>query len=862
MSDTNWYKVREIFDLALRRQPDERRRFLNEVCGDDETLLTEVESLLSSHDSAESFMETPAVARVADVIETNTKKLETGKCFGHYEIINQIGAGGMGEVYLAKDKKLDRNVAVKILNEEFSQDASNLNRFIREAKATSRLNHPNILVVHEIGQQENTNYIVSEFINGKTLREVIKEKRLKLSEVLDISIPIADALCTAHSSNIIHRDIKPENIMVRPDGVVKVLDFGLAKVVQQKDRSNFGLEESTVQLSHTAKDVIMGTVSYMSPEQARAQRVDARTDIFSFGIMLYEMLTGQQPFTGETFSHTIVAILEKEPPPLSQFISSFPPEIERIIKNCLAKKADKRYSMAKSLLDDLKDLKEELAFQSKLERRSASNKKTETETQFIRAAITAKTEKRNSIAVLPFTNISAEAENEYFCDGLAEELLNALAKIDDLKVAARTSAFSFKNKNTEVSQIGKTLNVSTILEGSVRKSGNRIRISLQLINVADGYHLWSERYDREMKEIFDVQDEITLAVVDALKVKLFGEEKAAILKRYTDSPEAYELYLKGLYHCYKWTDEGFRKSIEYFEKALEEDPEFAPAYAKIADYYHFTSHIGLFSPHEIHPKWKAAAQRALEIDEGLADAHLAMAHIYFYFDRDWAKAEGEFERAIELNANSTDAHKYYGLFLASRERFDQAVAEGKKALALDPLSIAVNIVGGFIYLFVDRLDDALGLVRQMIELDSNAPQGYWVGGSLLMANGKYEEAVEAFQKSLSLGENQMALAKLGCAYGLVGRRDEALKILDQLFEMRKCRYAAPFNIARVYAGLGDNDNAFEWMEKAVEERDADLVFLKRYVEAGAGVYLGASFSTDSRYEDILRRADLRQTKSR
>jgi serine/threonine-protein kinase len=862
MSDTNWYKVREIFDLALRRQPDERRRFLNEVCGDDETLLTEVESLLSSHDSAESFMETPAVARVADVIETNTKKLETGKCFGHYEIINQIGAGGMGEVYLAKDKKLDRNVAVKILNEEFSQDASNLNRFIREAKATSRLNHPNILVVHEIGQQENTNYIVSEFINGKTLREVIKEKRLKLSEVLDISIPIADALCTAHSSNIIHRDIKPENIMVRPDGVVKVLDFGLAKVVQQKDRSNFGLEESTVQLSHTAKDVIMGTVSYMSPEQARAQRVDARTDIFSFGIMLYEMLTGQQPFTGETFSHTIVAILEKEPPPLSQFISSFPPEIERIIKNCLAKKADKRYSMAKSLLDDLKDLKEELAFQSKLERRSASNKKTETETQFIRAAITAKTEKRNSIAVLPFTNISAEAENEYFCDGLAEELLNALAKIDDLKVAARTSAFSFKNKNTEVSQIGKTLNVSTILEGSVRKSGHRIRISLQLINVADGYHLWSERYDREMKEIFDVQDEITLAVVDALKVKLFGEEKAAILKRYTDSPEAYELYLKGLYHCYKWTDEGFRKSIEYFEKALEEDPKFAPAYAKIADYYHFTSHIGLFSPHEIHPKWKAAAQRALEIDEGLADAHLAMAHIYFYFDRDWAKAEGEFERAIELNANSTDAHKYYGLFLASRERFDQAVAEGKKALALDPLSIAVNIVGGFIYLFVDRLDDALGLVRQMIELDSNAPQGYWVGGSLLMANGKYEEAVEAFQKSLSLGDNQMALAKLGCAYGLVGRRDEALKILDQLFEMRKCRYAAPFNIARVYAGLGDNDNAFEWMEKAVEERDADLVFLKRYVEAGAGVYLGASFSTDSRYEDILRRADLRQTKSR
>jgi TolB-like protein/Tfp pilus assembly protein PilF len=413
-----------------------------------------------------------------------------------------------------------------------------------------------------------------------------------------------------------------------------------------------------------------------------------------------------------------------------------------------------------------------------------------------------------------------------------------------------------KNKNVEISDIGKTLNVKTVLEGSVRRSGNRLRISVQLINAADGYHLWSERYDRQMKDIFDVQDEITLAVVDVLKVKLFGEEKAAILKRYTNNTEAYELYLKGLYHSNKWTDEGIRKSIEYFESALEKDPEFAPAYAKIADYYHFSSHIGLFSPQEILPKWKAAAQRALEIDEGLADAHLAMAHIYFYYERDWAKAEREFERAVELNPNSTDAHKYYGLFLASRERFDQAVTEGKKALALDPLSIAVNIVSGFIYLFVDRLDDALGLVRQMIELDSNAPQGYWVGGSLLMANGKYEKAVEAFQNSLSLGDNQMALAKLGCAYGLAGRRDEALKILGQLFEMRERQYAAPFNIARVYAGLGDNDNAFEWMGKAIDERDADLVFLKRYAEAGAGIYFGENFSTDSRYEDILRRAGL------
>ncbi|HSE31046.1 MAG TPA: protein kinase, partial [Pyrinomonadaceae bacterium] len=854
MPDERWQKVREIFDAALRQQSEERRRFVDEVCSDDQTLLAEVESLLSSHDGAESFLETPAVAKVADVIE-GEKKLKRGKRFGHYEIIKEIGAGGMGEVYLAKDKRLDRQVAIKILKQEFSQHEINLNRFIREAKAACSLNHPNILVIHEIGEYENTNYIVSEFINGRTLREILKEKTLKLPEVLDISIQVVDALCTAHTSNIIHRDIKPDNIMVRPDGVVKVLDFGLAKLVEQKNRSVFGLEESNFQQSQTAKGVILGTVRYMSPEQARGKPVDARTDIFSFGILLYEMITGEQPFTGETVNHTIVAILEKEPPPLSQFINSHPPEIERIIKKCLAKKANDRYSVAKSLLDDLIELKDELAFQTKLERSSA-NKRAEAENRTIKAARIAETEAPNSIAILPFANMSNEAENEYFCDGLAEELLNALAKIEDLKVAARTSAFSFKNKNVEISEIGKTLNVKTVLEGSVRRSGNRLRISVQLVNAAEGYHLWSERYDREMKDIFDVQDEITLAVVDALKVKLFGEEKAAILKRYTDNTEAYELYLKGLYLSNKWTDEGLLKSIEYFEKALEKDPDFAPAYAKIADYYHFASHIGLFSPQEILPKWKVAAQRALEIDEGLGDAHLAMAHIYFYYERDWAKAEHEFERAVELNPNSTDAHKYYGLFLASRERFDQAVTEGKKALALDPLSIAVKIVGGFIYLFVDRLDDALGLVRQMIELDSNAPQGYWVGGSLLMANGKYEEAVEAFQKSMSLGDNQMALAKLGCAYALAGRRDEALKILDQLLEMRERQYASPFNIARVYAGLGDNDNAFAWMEKAIEEHDADLVFLKRYAEAGAGLYFGKDFPADSRYQDILRRAGL------
>jgi len=765
----------------------------------------------------------------------------------------------MGEVYLAEDTTLSRRVALKLLPHEQTQNEERVRRFKQEAKAASALNHPNILTIHEVGEAEGRHFIATEFSDGETLRASFRRAgRMKTNEALNVAAQVASALAAAHEAGIVHRDIKPENIMIRRDGYVKVLDFGLAKLTETVAPQSVDTSAPTKPLAaHTDTGVVLGTAQYMSPEQARGLTVDALTDIWSSGCVLYEMLTGRAPFAGETVTDMLVAIVGREPPPLKSLtIEEIPDELDWIITKTLRKDREERYQTSKELLVDLLRLKERLEFEARLERASPPNKSAEAKTQIIRAETTAPAETRNSIAVLPFANMSADAENEYLCDGLAEELLNALAKIEDLKVAARTSAFSFKNKNVEVSEIGKALRVETILEGSVRKSGNRLRITVQLVNAADGYHLWSERYDREVKDIFDIQDEITLAVVNALKVKLLGEEKAAILKRYTYNTEAYELYLKGLHHSYRWTDESYRKSLEYFEKALEKDPEFAPAHAKIADYYSFHSHVGGLSPNEIILKWRAAAQRALAIDEGLADAHLAMAHIYFYYDRDWAKAGREFQRAVELNPNSAQAHKHYGLFLSSRERFDQALAEGKKALELDPLSVAVNFVVSWTYLYVDRFDDALGLVRLMRELDANAPQSYWLEGNLLVANGKYEGAVEAFQKSLTLGVNQMALSMLGCAYGLAGRSDEALEILAQLFEMREQQYAAAFNIARVYAGLGDKDNAFEWLEKAVEERNAELVHLKRLVEAGAGVYFGKNFSADPRYHRILRRAGL------
>jgi eukaryotic-like serine/threonine-protein kinase len=850
--DTKWRQVREIFNSALGRKPEERLEFVIAACGEDKTLLREVESLLSSLKSAESFLETPAY-----VEETRSPGFEKGSRFAHYEIIRQIGEGGMGIVYLGRDTVLDRPVAIKLLNNRYGQQADNVRRFVHEAKAASALNHPNILTIFEIGEVDGSHYIASEYIEGGTLRDIMS-KQLELRKIIDVVAQITSALAAAHKARIVHRDIKPENIIVRDDGYVKVLDFGLAKLLPEGMSSAWAGSVSQNRNS-TASGMILGTVNYMSPEQARGKKVDERTDIFSLGVVLYEMITGSAPFKADTAADTIAAIIQREPPPVGRTRNDIPAELDNIVAKMIEKDRTARYSRAEELSKDLQQLQRRLEFETELGHASHPSLQPEAETQVIGPAIAKRISRSgtsNSIAVLPFANMSADPENEYFCDGLAEEVLNALAKVEDLKVAARTSTFTFKNRNIEISEIAQALNVKTVLEGSVRKSGSKLRINVQLVSAADGFHLWSERFDREMKDIFDVQDDITLAVVDALKVKLLGEEKAAILKRYSDNAEAYELYLKGLYHSYRWTDEGFPKSLEYFKKALEKDPGFAPAHAKIADYYNFHSFVGGLSPNEIIGDWRAAAQRALELDESLPEAHLAMAHIYFYHDRNWAKADDEFRRAIALNPNDPKGHMHYGLFMVSRERFDEAVAQAKKALSLDPLSVAVNFVAAQTYFYADRFEDALRLVQMMRELDPNAPQSFWQEGKLLLANGEYEQAVKVLQKASVLGDNQMAMSMRGCACGLAGRRDEALTILDELFAIRERKYAAAFNIARVYAGLGDRDKAFAWLENAIEERNAELVHLRRKAEVGEGLYLGDGFSSDPRYGEILRRAGL------
>jgi len=569
------------------------------------------------------------------------------------------------------------------------------------------------------------------------------------------------------------------------------------------------------------------------------------------------MLTGEKPFVGATTADVLAAILKSEPEDPGKFSNDVPVELKHIALKTLRKSRDERFKSAKDLYVDLRALKKRLEIAAAREVSEplavADGLSSGVEPSSESNAPDGVVDPRNSIAVMPFANMSGDAENEYFCDGLAEEILNALAKIENLKVAARTSAFSFKGKNLNVSKIGTALSVKTVLEGSVRRSGSRLRIMAQLVSASDGYNLWSERYDREMKNVFEVQDEITLAIVDALKMRLLGEKRAAVLKHHVENTEAYELFLKGRYYCNKHTIEGLLKGIEYFEKAIEIEPEYAAAYAEIGICCVVLSHFGLFSPHEIFPKGKTAVARALEIDNQSADGHSAMANILFYYEWDWPAAGREFERAIELNPNDANTRWRFGLFLVSQGRFATAIHEGEQAVRLDPLSLLAHLYAGFIYLLADRPELAFEQVTRMTEIEPNFHWAYWLKGSIYLTQEKYGEAVGALEKSMALGGTPVVKSYLGSAYGFSGKRDEALRVLKELLETRQSQYVAAFNIARVNNALGEIDSTFAWLEKAIDERNGEIVLLTSGGKRGMRKIWRQILRDDARYEDILRR---------
>ena len=781
-------------------------------------------------------------------------KVDKGAQLGHYEIVTALGKGGMGEVYLAQDTRLGRRVALKILPAEFAVDNERLQRFIREAKSASALNHPNIITVYDIGEAAGTPFIAYEFIDGTTLSERVRNASLNIASSLEIAIQIASALVEAHQAGIIHRDLKPDNVMIRPTGLVKLLDFGIARLSTPAEP---GHDAATGMHGQTQLGLLIGTPLFMSPEQARGTVVDHQTDIFSFGAVLHEMLSGRSPFAADTVSDVIAAVLTREPPPLVDV----PPRLAGIVSKALQKDKARRYLTATDLHRDLIEVKHELdarGGRGDAPARADGEDLTlllQTGTTAV-AGSTSDRGKVQSVAVLPFVNMSANEDDEYFCDGLAEELLNALSKVDALKVAARRSAFSFKGKSATVSAIATTLGVNNVVEGSIRRSGNRVRISVQLINAAEGYQLWSERYDREMRDIFALQDDITLAVVEALKVTLLGEEKAAVLRRYTEDAEAYELFLKGRYHSYKYTAQGWKRAIEFFEKAIEKQPDYALAYAAVAAARGCQWFFGILPAQQTIAQSKAASNKALAIDGGLADAYLSLAMITFLYEWDWQRAEQEFKQSITLNPNNAEALSYYAMFLAFVGRLDEAIRLNKKALRLDPLAPLINMNGGWTYFSAGMLAEASEQAAKMIESDPQFYGAYWLQGAIHLSSGEFDSAVEQLKTAVALGGHHIVVADLGSACSLAGRDDKAAEILYRLSEVRRQEYLPAICLARVYCRLGDTATAIEWLETAFAERNGEMVFLQGEIAGAAGADPLRGLADDPRVTALLQKMNL------
>jgi len=695
---------------------------------------------------------------------------------GKYKIIEEIGRGGMGVVYKAKDMRLDRTVALKFLSSELTQDIEANQRFVQEAKAAAALNHPNITTVYEIEEHQGQTFIAVEHIHGQSLKQRLEGGPLAIDAAKDIALQVAEGLKEAHDKGIVHRDIKPANIMLTEKGKAKITDFGLAKLSDGADL--------------TKASTIMGTVAYMSPEQAGGEEVDHLTDIWSLGAIFYEMLAGKKPFTKKHDQALIFSILHDRLKSVSSLRSEIPSYIETTIQRALEKDVTRRFQSVDAFINALK---------------------------YPTAISPSQGEK--SIAVLPFTNMSADPEQEYFCDGISEEIINSLTQISELRVVARTSAFSFKGKDIDIREIGKKLNVDKVLEGSVRKSGKRLRITAQLISVIDGYHLWSERYDRNLEDVFEIQDEISLAIVDSLKMRLLKKEKERLVRRATKNSEAYNYYLKGRYFWNKRTKEGLAKSVECFEKAIGKDSGFALAFAGLSDSISTQGFYDFIIPRrKAYDRARKFAQKALQLDDSIGETHVAFGNILAWCDYQWDRAEKEYIKALELNPSDAEAHHMYAHLLSGSCRHDKAIATMREALVLEPLSVNHHNCKGIILFSARRYDEAIDQFKTSIDIDPNfSLHHYWLG-RVYVEKEMFDEAWKHLESASEFTEIQtLALGALAYAYGVGGKRDKAQIVLNELSDLSKSRYVDPFHIAVAYIGLGEAENACGLLDQACEE---------------------------------------------
>jgi serine/threonine protein kinase/Tfp pilus assembly protein PilF len=745
--------------------------------------------------------------------------LGEGTRLGRYEIRSKIGEGGMGEVYLAWDTKLDRKVALKILPPELAANPDRMRRFVQEAQAASALNHPNIITVHEIDETDSGHFIATEFIDGETLRARLRRVVMNLSEALDIAAQTAGALAAAHAASIVHRDIKPENIMLRHDGIVKVLDFGLAKLTERVPRKSIDAEAETLPVVNTELGVVLGTFAYMSPEQARGKNIDVRSDIFSLGIVLYEMLAGDSPFGGDSKADVVAAILEREPMRLAQLINGVPSELERIVGKCLQKNCDYRYQTVSDLVIDLRALKEQLEFEARLElsapsRPSGSEVKGQRESDVI-----------NSIAVLPLLNVSGDPETDYLSDGISESLINKLCQLRQLKVIARTSSFKFRGKEVDPKEAAQTLGVRAILTGRVIPRGDQLQISVELIDTYNESQLWGEQYHRPSKDLLVLQTEISEEIADRLRLRLSGSEEEHLTKLSTSVPDAYELLLKGRFYWKKSTIEARKKALEYCHEAIVLDPTYALAYANLAHFYVDLVGETNLNPKDAQSRALAAASQALRLDPNLAEAHVEMARIKLYSWK-WAEAERGFKRAIELNPNYSRAHNWYGAYLSVVGRDEQALAEIKRARDLDPLSVGINANVGSVLAHARRYDEAIESLKRTLELDQNFPFTHIFLGYAYVGKGLYLEAVDEYQKAIDFfGPNTALLASIGYALARSGQRKQGEEVLNQL--LTTTEYVSFTDLAILHAGLENKEQALKALEHACAARDPQLQHLPK-----------------------------------
>jgi len=750
----------------------------------------------------------------------------------HYRIIEKIGAGGMGEVYLAEDTKLNRKVALKFLPPHLCQDEGCRSRFKREAQAAAKLNHPNIVTIYEVGDYNGRPYFAMEHVEGRALKEVIKNGELSISEIVEIAIWICKGLGKAHQAGIIHRDIKPSNIVIDADDLPKLLDFGLAAIQ--------GSEKLTMTGS------TLGTICYMSPEQIQVKKVDQRSDLFSLGVVLYEIITGRVPFKGDTEAATLNSVLNDTPEPLSRYKSGVSGELQRIVSKLLEKNPSIRYQTAAGVISDLKQLvtptQGSMAVTPTRRKSRWPSWAGVGVVAIVIAAILAWysfwpkkqatiNKGRKMLVVLPFENLGA-SEDEYFADGITEEILTDLAQLSGLGVISRTSAMRYKKTEKSLREIGAELGVDYVLEGTIRwdRTGDesRVRIYSQLIRVDDDVHLWAERYDAVIEDIFGLQSSIAGKVAEALRVNLVGNEKDLLVKRHTENLEAYNLYLKGRHFWNKRTEEGLQKSLAYFQQAIEKDSAYALAYAGIADYYNMLGWYYFLPPKMAFPKARDAAKRALELDKYLAEAHTSLAHVNEYFDWDWLSAEKEYRRAIELNPGYATAHQWYAEFLSAMGRHEEAIAVGKRARELDPFSpvIGTNLAGFF---FVGgQIDRAIEEYKNVLEMEPDFVIAHVFIAYPYVLKGAYQEAIAEVQKAIDLSgrDTPRILITLGYIYAISGEEDKAERILDELKELSKQTYVSSWGIALIHVGFNQKDLAFEWLEKAYEERDVWLIYLR------------------------------------